>query len=106
MCINKYDYAAGDFGTPEQEILEETSDYDWESCMTMNDTWWYRKDDDNWKSSEQLIYNLIDEFLYEEISSFTYNLNDEILTNCIVTHKGEFINKSVKERNNWWIACL
>ena len=58
--MNKYDYAAGDFGTPEQEILEETSDYDWESCMTMNDTWGYRKDDDNWKSSEQLIYNLID----------------------------------------------
>tara|TARA_E500000178_G_scaffold299898_1_gene307845 strand:- start:63 stop:542 length:480 start_codon:yes stop_codon:yes gene_type:complete len=26
----------------------------------MNDTWGYRKDDDNWKSSEQLIYNLID----------------------------------------------
>ena len=36
--MNKYDDAAGDFGTPEQEILEETSDYDWESCMTMNDT--------------------------------------------------------------------
>ena len=46
------------------------------------------------------IYNLIDEFYDEEIASFTYNLNDEILTNCIVTHKGEFINKSVKERNN------
>ena len=58
--MNKYDDAAGDFGTPEQEILEETSDYDWESCMTMNDTWGYRKDDDNWKSSHQLIYNLID----------------------------------------------
>jgi alpha-L-fucosidase len=58
--MNKYDDAAGDFGTPEQEILEETSDYDWESCMTMNDTWGYRKYDDNWKSSEQLIYNLID----------------------------------------------
>jgi NAD(P) transhydrogenase subunit alpha len=52
------------------------------------------------------IYNLIDEFYDEEIASFTYNLNDEILTNCIVTHKGEFINKSVKERNNSWIAYL
>ena len=46
------------------------------------------------------IFNLIDEFYDEEIASFSYNLNDEILTNCIVTHKGEFINKSVKERNN------
>ena len=46
------------------------------------------------------IFNLIDEFYDEEIASFSYNLSDEILTNCIVTHKGEFINKSVKERNN------
>lgn len=53
------DYA-GDFGTPEQEILDGTSDFDWESCMTMNDTWGYRSDDDNWKSSETLIRNLVD----------------------------------------------
>ena len=46
------------------------------------------------------IFNLIDEFYDEEIASFSYNLSDEILTNCIVTHKGEFINKSVKDRNN------
>lgn len=53
------DYA-GDFGTPEQEILEGTSDLDWESCMTMNDTWGYKTDDHNWKSSEVLIRNLVD----------------------------------------------
>ncbi len=58
--MNKYEDAAGDFGTPEQEILEGTSTMDWESCMTMNDTWGYRKDDFNWKTSEQLITNLID----------------------------------------------
>ena len=46
------------------------------------------------------IFNLIDEFYDEEIASISYNLSDEILANCIVTHKGEFINKSVKERNN------
>jgi alpha-L-fucosidase len=51
---------AGDFGTPEQEILEGTSDFDWESCMTMNDTWGYKSGDDNWKSAETLIHNLID----------------------------------------------
>ncbi len=50
----------GDFGTPEQEILESTSDFDWESCMTMNDTWGYKEYDDNWKSSENLIFNLVD----------------------------------------------
>ncbi len=58
--MNETDDAAGDFGTPEQEILEGTSDYDWESCMTMNDTWGYKKNDHNWKSSEKLIANLID----------------------------------------------
>ena len=51
---------AGDFGTPEQEILEGTSTMDWESCMTMNDTWGFKSYDDNWKSDEMLIHNLID----------------------------------------------
>ena len=45
------------------------------------------------------IYNLIDEFWDEETSSFKYDLNDEILANCLVTHKGNYINASVKERN-------
>ena len=51
---------AGDFGTPEQEILEGASDFDWESCMTMNDTWGFKSQDHNWKSAETLIHNLID----------------------------------------------
>src|SRR5205085_1686181 len=32
----------------------------WESCMTMNDTWGYARNDHNWKSEETLIHNLID----------------------------------------------
>ena len=52
--------AAGDFGTPEQEILGTKSDLDWESCMTMNDHWGYNKNDHNWKSTNQLIWNLVD----------------------------------------------
>ncbi len=51
---------AGDFGTPEQEIPATGIDSDWESCMTMNRTWGYKPDDTKWKSSEQLIQNLID----------------------------------------------
>lgn len=58
--MNAYANAAGDFGTPEQEILEGTSDMDWESCMTMNDTWGFKKNDHNWKSEKVLIDNLID----------------------------------------------
>lgn len=51
----------GDFGTPEQYIpptgLPGT---DWETCMTMNDHWGYNKNDANWKSSQQLVRNLVD----------------------------------------------
>ena len=59
--MNKDGGFRGDFGTPEQEIPEQgLGDVDWESCMTMNDTWGFKKNDHNWKSSEDLIRNLID----------------------------------------------
>ena len=52
---------AGDFGTPEQQIpASGLPGVDWESCMTMNDTWGFKSYDENWKSSETLIRNLID----------------------------------------------
>ncbi len=51
----------GDFGTPEQEILSHGgTKTDWESCMTMNDTWGYKRNDTNWKTSRELIHNLVD----------------------------------------------
>jgi alpha-L-fucosidase len=51
----------GDFGTPEQEIpAQGVPGVDWESCMTMNNTWGFRKDDHNWKSTETLVRNLVD----------------------------------------------
>ncbi len=52
---------AGDFGTPEQEIPDTgVPGVDWESCMTMNDTWGYKHFDNNWKSTETLVRNLVD----------------------------------------------
>ncbi|CAH8281498.1 alpha-L-fucosidase [Mariniflexile fucanivorans] len=51
---------AGDFGTPEQEIPDTGIDSDWEACMTMNGTWGYKPDDNNWKSSQDLIEKLVD----------------------------------------------
>jgi alpha-L-fucosidase len=33
---------------------------DWETCMTMNDTWGYKSYDDNWKSREDLLHKLVD----------------------------------------------
>jgi alpha-L-fucosidase len=52
----------GDYGTPEQEIPVNGfgPGVSWESCMTMNDTWGYRRDDHNWKSAQTLVRNLID----------------------------------------------
>lgn len=52
----------GDYKTPEQRIpkLSELNGEDWETCMTMNETWGYKSYADNWKSTETLIRNLID----------------------------------------------
>ncbi|MGQ9588678.1 MAG: alpha-L-fucosidase [Planctomycetota bacterium] len=51
----------GDTETPEQHIpATGIPGRDWETCMTMNDTWGYKSYDDNWKSTETLVRNLID----------------------------------------------
>ncbi len=53
--------AAGDFGTPEQEVpATGLPGVDWESCMTMNDSWGFHASDTNWKSTETLIHTLVD----------------------------------------------
>jgi alpha-L-fucosidase len=60
--MNKDDQEyAGDFGTPEQRIPPTgLPGVDWESCMTMNDTWGFKFYDQNWKSTETIVRNLID----------------------------------------------
>ena len=51
----------GDFGTPEQGVpAEGLPGVDWETCMTMNDTWGFKSFDDNWKESRTLLHTLID----------------------------------------------
>jgi alpha-L-fucosidase len=51
----------GDYCTPEQEIPGSgLPGVDWESCMTMNNTWGYSAHDNKWKSTEMLVRNLID----------------------------------------------
>ena len=51
----------GDTDTPEQEIpATGIQGRDWETCMTMNDTWGYKSYDNNWKGTETLIRNLVD----------------------------------------------
>lgn len=52
----------GDTETPEQFIPATgyPGGRDFEVCMTMNDTWGFKSYDDNWKSTETLIRNLVD----------------------------------------------
>lgn len=57
---NRLGHYDGDFGTPEQEIPAQAPDIDWETCMTINDTWGYKSTDNNWKSTTTLVRNLID----------------------------------------------
>jgi len=48
----------GDFDTPEQFIPAKPPDRPWETCMCMNTSWGYNKDDKNYKSATQLIHTL------------------------------------------------
>ncbi len=51
----------GDTETPEQFIPPTGfPGRDWETCMTMNDTWGFKTHDHNWKSIETIIRNLVD----------------------------------------------
>jgi len=51
----------GDTETPEQYIPPQGfPGRDWESCMTINDTWGFKSYDTNFKSTETLLRNLID----------------------------------------------
>jgi alpha-L-fucosidase len=51
----------GDTETPEQHIpAQGFPNKDWETCMTINNTWGYKKNDTNFKSTATLLRNLID----------------------------------------------
>jgi len=51
----------GDTETPEQFIpATGFKGRDWETCMTINDTWGYKSNDFNFKSTSTLLRNLID----------------------------------------------
>jgi alpha-L-fucosidase len=50
----------GDYAVQEQKIPEGGDPQPWESCMTLNKHWGFHKMDENWKSTETLVRNLID----------------------------------------------
>ncbi len=60
ILINNRSQLPEDFDTPEQQIsTPKDSKRPWETCMTMNDNWGYSAGDHNWKSTRQLIHNLV-----------------------------------------------
>lgn len=59
--MSKNDVFGADFGTPEQEVPDQgLPGVDWESCITMNRSWGYSRKDEDWKSTDVLIHQLID----------------------------------------------
>ncbi|MBT8037250.1 MAG: alpha-L-fucosidase [Verrucomicrobiae bacterium] len=51
----------GDTETPEQFVPPTGfPGRDWETCMTMNGSWGFKKHDDNWKSLDTILTNLVD----------------------------------------------
>jgi alpha-L-fucosidase len=58
IVINNRNLLGGDFSTPEQST--QAGKADWESCMTINDTWGCTTNDQNWKSSQQILQNLVE----------------------------------------------
>ena len=51
----------GDYAeTGDNKIPDQAVDMDWETPATINDTWGFKRDDDNWKSVPDLVRKLVD----------------------------------------------
>ena len=58
IIVNNRNHLPGDFSTPEQRILAAGNGAAWESCMTINESWGYDSEDDEWKSPRTIVRNL------------------------------------------------
>lgn len=53
--------ALGDYAEARDNVIpEQLLDADWETPATINDTWGFKKDDEHWKSPQDLIRKLVD----------------------------------------------
>jgi len=86
LINNRLGGFGADYGTPEQEIPGGASETAFEVCMTLNNHWGYNKNDNNWKSTKEVIYNLCD------ITSKGGNY----LLNIGPTAEGVFPNESIE----------
>lgn len=59
VIVNNRNHLPGDFSTPEQRIVATGTGKAWESCMTLNESWGYDTEDDEWKSPRTIVRNLI-----------------------------------------------
>jgi alpha-L-fucosidase len=96
IVINDRNALPEDFSTPEQTIPARAlpASRPWETCMTMNDTWGFAKDDHNWKSPEDLIRKLCD--IASKGGNFLLNVGPKAT--------GEFPEESIsrlKEVGKW-----
>jgi alpha-L-fucosidase len=69
--------APGDFVTPEQNIpaVGLPSHVDWETCMTMNTSWGFKRGDDRWKSPQRMLRDLAD--IVSKGGSFLMNVGPD-----------------------------
>ena len=44
------------------------------------------------------LFNLIEEYWDTESKKFNFDITDEILLGCVVTHEGDIVNNMVKDR--------
>jgi alpha-L-fucosidase len=58
ILVNDRTGARGDFDTPEQRVGNFQTDRPWETCMTIGRQWAWKPDDDV-KSTEQCLHNLV-----------------------------------------------
>lgn len=78
---------AGDYkSTGDNEIPSKKLDVDWEVPATLNDTWGFKKSDNNWKSPQTLIRQLVD----------VVSKNGNFLLNVGPTSDGEIPEPSVE----------
>ncbi len=50
----------GDYGVHEGGVPGTGAAREWETCMTLNNTWGYSKFDEHWKSAAELIHTLVE----------------------------------------------
>ncbi len=60
ILINDRWSMAGDYATPENKIPEVGPSRPWETCMTLNESWGFARDDHAFKGAPEVLRNLVD----------------------------------------------